>query len=203
MKRFCVGAVLVVFAFGCEEKKPDGPAPSRYAAVKKDSTSTNKAASAFCEKQWPIGEGGKKFVEPPEKAIPGAPQASPAKEGGWKWINVWATWCAPCVEEMGLLSKWKSSLTQDGVQLDLELWSVDEEEAKLTDWLKKTSMPGRVRWVRSQEDLPAMLEGLGADKASAIPVHAFVDASGNLRCLRVGSVHDEDYGAIKAFLTGA
>ena len=25
---------------------------------------------------------------------------------------------------------------------------------------------------------------------------------GNLRCLRVGSVHDEDYGAVKSLLAG-
>jgi thiol-disulfide isomerase/thioredoxin len=200
--RIVIVAVLL-WVCGCEEKKPEGPAPSRFAAAKKESGGISKAAAAFCERQWPVGEGARRFNEPPERPIPGAPSSPAPRDGGWRWVNVWATWCGPCVEEMGLLGKWKNTLTQDGVPLELELWSIDEDQEKLQAWLKKTPMPGRVRWLRSEADLPAMLEGLGADRMSAIPVHAFVDRAGNLRCLRVGSVHDEDYGAVKALLTGA
>jgi thiol-disulfide isomerase/thioredoxin len=185
----------------CEEAKPEGPAPSRFAAVKREASS--RAASAFCEQQWPVGEAGRKYKELPDRPIPGAPAPAPEHAGAWRWVNLWATWCLPCVEEMGLLARWKASLERDGIALNLELWSVDEEEEKLTAWLKKTSLPGRVRWLRSAEDLGPALESLGADKASAIPVHALIDGSGNLRCLRVGSVHDEDYGAIKTMLSGA
>lgn len=204
-------AVVVALASlcgaACNEQKPEGPAPSRFASVKKEAST--KAATAFCEKQWPgaAGEAGaKKYTEIPEKPVPGAPSSSAAasgKGGKWKWVNLWATWCLPCVEEMGLLAKWKSSLEKDGIPVDVELWSVDEEEAALVDHLKKHSMPGRVRWLRAQEDLPNVLESLGADRMSAIPVHALVDGNGNLRCLRVGSVHDEDYGAVKTMLSGA
>lgn len=187
-----------------DDAKSDTPAPSRFASVKKEAST--KAATAFCEKQWPGSStetGTRKYIEIPEKAVPGAPSVAGAPKGSWKWVNLWATWCLPCVEEMGLLSKWKSSLEKDGVPIELELWSVDEEEAKLTEFMKKHSMPGRVRWLRAQDDLPGVLESLGADRMSAIPVHALVDGSGNLRCLRVGSVHDEDYGAVKTMLTGA
>lgn len=194
-------AVSLLALMGCDEKKAEGPAPSRFAAVKREAS--NKAATAFCEKQWPLGEGGRKYVEPPERPIPGAPVAGKDHPGAWKWVNLWATWCQPCVEEMGLLARWKDSLAKDGVALNLELWSVDEEEEKLTGWLQKSSMPGRVRWLRSVDDLGPALESLGTDKNSAIPIHALIDGNGNLRCLRVGSVHDEDYGAIKSMLTGA
>lgn len=194
---------LLFAAASCEESKPEGPAPSRFASVKKEAST--KAATAFCEKQWPAVEAGsKRYTEIPSKPIPGAPDdAKAAAKGSWKWVNLWATWCLPCVEEMGLIAKWKTSLEKDGIPIDLELWSVDEDEGKLTEWLKKSSMPGRVRWLRSQDDLVPVLESLGADKNSAIPVHALVDPSGNLRCLRVGSVHDEDYGAVKTMLSGA
>ena len=195
--------VLVALAFtvGCEDSKPEGPAPSRFAAVKKEASS--KAAMAFCEKQWPAVEAGsKRYTEIPSKPIPGVADTERPAGKNWKWVNLWATWCLPCVEEMGLIAKWKSSLEKDGIPIDLELWSVDEEEGKLTDWLKKSSMPGRVKWLRSQEDLVPVLESLGADKNSAIPIHALIDPTGNLRCLRVGSVHDEDYGAVKTMLSG-
>lgn len=193
--------LVATLAAGCEEKKPDGDAPSRFASVKRDGAA--KGASTFCEKQWPVGEGGKRFSAPAERPIPGMAAGTPAKAGAWRWVNLWATWCHPCVEEMGLLARWRDSLTADGVNIDFELWSIDDEEAALTGWLAKTKLPGRARWLRTQEDLAPFLEGIGADAASAIPIHALVDGNGNLRCLRVGAVHDEDYGAVKAFLTGA
>lgn len=193
---------LTLLSLACEEKKPEGEAPSRFASVKRDSGS--KAASSFCEKQFPPGEGGKRYTAPADRPIPGvAADAAAPKAGAWRWVNLWATWCAPCVEEMGLLQRWKSSLTADGVNIEFELWSLDDEEAALTGWLQKHTLPGRARWLRSQEELGPFLTTLGADASSAIPIHAFVDGAGNLRCLRVGAVHDEDYGAIKAMLTGS
>jgi thiol-disulfide isomerase/thioredoxin len=192
--------IVAVLAFASCEEKHTGPAPSRFDSVKKTAST---AANNFCEKQWSTTEGAKKkYVEPPERPIPGAPQV-PAKAGSWKWVNLWATWCHPCVDEIPLLARWKTSLEKDGIPVDLEMWSVDEDQAALTAWLQKTAMPGRVRWVRSPDDLPSVLDGVGADKAAAIPIHVLIDASGNLRCLRVGAVHDEDYGAIKSMLSGA
>lgn len=188
-----------------EPKKGGEQTTSRFAAVKKETNAnTARASSSFCEKQWPAAaEGGKRFQEPPERPIPGAPGLPPTTKGAWTWVNLWATWCHPCVEEMGLLARWKDSLQKDGIALNLEMYSVDEQESDLTAWLKKSSMPGRVHWLRSAEDLGPVLESLGAEKTSAIPVHALVDGNGNLRCLRVGSVHDEDYAAIKTMLSGA
>lgn len=182
----------------CADEKPASqPAGnSRFAAVKSDKN-TPKAASTFCERVYDVSEA-KKFVDPAEKAIPGY-TATKAVDGRWRWVNLWATWCQPCVEEMALLGKWKAALEKDVAPLELELWSVDAEEKDLVDWLKKP-MPGHVRWVKSPEDLNALLGQLGLDKNSAIPIHALVDAEDRLRCVRVGSVHDADYPAVKALL---
>lgn len=185
----------------CEPSTPEGQAPSRFASVRKEANA--RAAAAFCEKQWPAeAAGARRYAEIPERPVPGAPAAAAASGRSWKWINLWATWCLPCVEEIGLLGRWKSSLERDGIALDLELWSVDDDGAKLVDYLEETAMPGRVRWLRAAKDLPAVLGSLGVDQTSAIPVHALVDGGGNLRCVRVGSVHDEDYGAVKTMLSG-
>lgn len=201
VRTLAAAAIVCSLVAACEEQGPAGPAPSRFAAVKREAN--NKAALAFCEKQWPVGEGSKPFTAPPERPIPGAPAAVAPEPRAWTWVNLWATWCKPCVEEMGLLARWKDSLKRDGVALNVEFWSVDESEADLTTWLKQHRLPGQVHWLRSVEDLPPALERIGADKASAIPIHALVDGHGNLRCLRVGSVHDEDYGAVKSILSGA
>jgi hypothetical protein len=39
---------------------------------------------------------------------------------------------------------------------------------------------------------------VGAD--ASIPIHALVDPSGALRCVRVGSIHAQDYGAARELM---
>ncbi len=166
---------------------------------KKPGADATKAASTFCTRTFPIdGPDARVFKAPPGKAIPGyTAAAAPADQ--WKWVNLWATWCHPCLEEMGLLSKWQSALSKDITPIDLELWSLDAEEKDLVDRMKQP-LPGRVQWLRSQEDITGLLESLGVAKDAAIPIHALVDPSNRLRCVRVGSVHDGDYPAVKALL---
>jgi len=197
-------ACLLAAACGmaaCEPAEPERQAPSRFASVENEA---RRAADGFCEKQWPAAApGARKYTGIPERPLPGAPAVAATKGGSWKWVNLWATWCVPCVEEMRLLARWRQALAKDGITVDLELWSVDAEEGKLMEYLEKTPMPGRVRWLRAQDDLPGALESLGTDRTAGIPVHALVDGQGNLRCVRVGSVHDEDYGAVKSMLSAS
>lgn len=183
----------------------DGDAPkeapqSRYGGVKR--TASSAATKSFCEVSFPAGETGKTFTAPAEKPVPGVtPSSAPAK--GWRWVNLWATWCHPCIEEIGLLGKWQTSLEKDGIPLTLDLYSVDDDAEALSKWLSKSKMPGNVRWLKGgAADLPVVLESLGVDKGAPIPVHALIDGNNKLRCVRTGSVHDEDYGAVKAILSG-
>ena len=206
MFRSVVAVAAVVLSLctlpACDDGKPAAsePAPSRFNGVKQ--SAGNKAASSFCEVSWPAGEKAHPFTTPAVKPLPVNVDA-PKPGGGWRWINLWATWCHPCIEEIGLLARWETSLKKDGIPLDLELYSVDDDAAALQAWLGKKKMPGTVKWLAGgAADLPTVLTGLGVDKAAGIPVHALVDPSGALRCVRTGGVHDEDYGAVKAILTG-
>jgi thiol-disulfide isomerase/thioredoxin len=200
-----VTALLTLPALlGCEDNKPatQEQPEGRFAAVSKKSQRAGAAQRSFCEATYPKdGAAAKPYASPAGRALPGPSKA--AKPGKmWKWVNLWATWCKPCIEELPLLDKWQSTLAKDGVDLDVELWSVDEDEEALKNWLAKKPMPGAVKWIKDQESLGPALESFGIDKNSAIPVHILVDASEHIRCVRVGAVHEEDYGAIKTILVG-
>lgn len=181
----CLGLV------GCEEK-PSGPSPSRFASVKKR---TQASAAAFCDKRYPAnGEGSHRFVEPPKRPF-GEP---PAKASGWTWLNVWATWCKPCVDELGVLNRWRDAFTREGLPVAFTLLSVDDAEARpqLEAWQKK-SLPGAIAWLRGEDDLGPLLDSLGVERGAPIPIHALIDPKGMIRCVRVGAIHEENYGAAR------
>ncbi len=189
-----LAAVLLLTA--CDEKK-DGPAPSRFAAVKK---SAAPSASAFCEKSYPAtGEGARAYLPPATRPFgaPGRPAA------GWRWVNVWATWCQPCVEEMGVLTRWRDALEGEGLPVTMELVSIDDDSAEsaLKAWREK-KLPGAISWLRSEADLGPFLDGLGVERGAAIPIHALVDPTGALRCVRVGAIHEANYGQVRDVLAG-
>jgi thiol-disulfide isomerase/thioredoxin len=192
---------LALFTFACDEPaKPEGQAPSRFQSVQND-VSSQKAAEAFCEKTFAAKT--KPWSEPPSRPMPKPAKtdetAAAHKGAGWTWVNLWASWCGPCIKELPLLSRWRDTLAKEGTYVRFELWSVDAAEDELVGALDRP-FPGEVRWLRSEDDLPALLESLGVDKGSAIPVHALVDRSNNLRCVRVGSIGEESYGQVKSIL---
>ncbi|MFT3841691.1 MAG: TlpA disulfide reductase family protein [Myxococcaceae bacterium] len=176
----------------CDEKK-DEAAPSRFEGVKKQAAQDDH----FCEKSY--AADAKKFVMPPTRPFGDAAKAA----GGWKWLNIWATWCTPCVEEMGLLNRWKDAAAHENLPVTFELLSIDEESAKdkLEEW-KSKNLPGPISWLRSQDDFGPFLETLGIDKSAAIPIHVLIDPKGNVRCVRVGAIHEQNWGAARKLISG-
>ena len=190
--------LIAVLLLGACDEKPTGPAPSRFASVKK---STQASAAAFCDKSYPAsGDTAKRFVPPVLRPF-GAAAAEKAK--GWVWVNVWATWCKPCVEEMGVLNRWRDAISREGLPLTFELLSIDEtaNQPALEEWNGK-NLPGPIRWIKSEEDLGPFLDGLSVDRNAAIPIHVLVDPKGMVRCVRVGAIHEQNYGAVRDLIAG-
>ena len=204
----CSLLAFALGAAGCEDE-PAGSASGskgRFEGVKAPSRAA-KAAEGFCDHTFPKqGEGSKRFTAAPTRPAPaGKGDVEVASDRkGWTWVNVWATWCEPCKEEMGLLGRWHGASGGEGFPFTLQLLSIDVPDAE--EALKAAAakgLPGKIAWIRSEADFPPFLEALGVDKNAAIPIHALVDPEGMLRCVRVGAIHDRDYGTVKAILSGS
>lgn len=178
-------------------------APSRFDSVKAGGQS-KKAEESFCEVRYPAsGPDARAWKRPASRPVPKKPAAAEtdaAKPGaGWTWVNLWASWCQPCIAELPLLGRWQKTLEKEGLPVRFEMWSVDSAADDLAG-VMHLPFPGDVHWIASDDELPKLLDHLGVDKSSAIPIHALVDPAGNLRCVRVGSVGEELYGTVKAII---
>jgi hypothetical protein len=104
---------------------------------------------------------------------------------------------------MELLARWRDAFSRDGAPVRFELVSIDEaaNEQALVAWRSK-GLPGPIRWLRSDGDLSPLLDSLGVERGAMIPIHALVDGSGWLRCVRIGAIHEQDYAAVKGLVGG-
>jgi len=190
--------LLSAFALsGCPDGGKPKPPPTtggRTAAVQ----APTDLGSGFCEKTWP--PNARRFARPTERPLPaGVERAS--QKGAWTWVNVGATWCVPCIEEMSLLARWRSAMSREGSPFALELWTIDAAaDAEKLKARVEQGLPGPVHWL-PQAAIDPFFAHLGVQKGTPIPIHALVDPTGHLRCVRVGAIHGRDYGQVKQVLS--
>lgn len=193
MKYFHTIVFLVVL--GCSEKKeaaaPVVPAGRGESVQAK---APDQAIAGFCDV---VGGAEAKVFQWPELAADS--QGQPAQDGK-RWINVWATWCRPCVNEMPLLQQWQERLDGTGVKVDLSFLSVDVNARDVSSFRAlHPEIPETFR-VSDAGKIPDLFGSIGLDPAAPIPVHIFVDDNDKILCVRAGSVQETDYRTIRAIL---
>lgn len=146
--------------------------------------------AAMCDRYY-------KPADAPTFSWPKTVTAPPAATAGrWRWINVWATWCHPCVEEVPRLLSWRQTLGVDVVFL-----SADDSDEPVTAFRSKhTGMPQSLR-LADPDSVPAWIESLGV-KGASLPIHIFLDPQNRLRCVRASGIDDNDLPAIRALVSG-
>jgi thiol-disulfide isomerase/thioredoxin len=180
---------MLIACSGGEPSKMPSRVESVPAAAKKVDL------EAWCD-QRPAANAPKSFVWP-------ALDSPPPTSGKWTWVNVWATWCGPCIAEMPKIVQWHDQMATEGVDADLVLLSADARSLDVEHFYgKHPGLPPTVR-MSDAKGLAAWLGAVGLDENVAIPLHFFVDPDHNIRCERSGGLGDGDYADVKAALQGA
>ena len=173
---------------------PSAPAPSRTDGAKV-AVGQTATTDAFCDLH--ASDGKATAFHWPELATS---SAAPGSSATWRWVNVWATWCEPCIEEMPRLVAWHDKLVAAGKPVELAFVSVDDSDADIAAFRKAhPGMPPSVRIV-SAEQRTSWLASLGLGDG-AIPIQLFVSPTNRLRCVRAGGIREKDYGIIEKLFT--
>ncbi len=188
--------LLSSLALGCGEDAGAKSAPqpnSRVVAVAAPKEKTD--ASEFCD-VLSAADKAKGFSYPTLDTDP------PKATGHWRWVNLWASWCAPCAEELPLITRFQEQLAKRGHTLDVVYISVDSS-AEAADGFK-ASHPELKDSVRLKDfsALQAWLESVGLDAGATLPVHFFVDPAGKVRCARTGALRETDLSLVERVVSG-
>lgn len=185
-----LSAVALVLALAACESKTAEQAPAGRVNAAKVEAKKGPTAEAFCDVYKP-GDTG------PTLTVPALVGGELSAAAGWRWINVWATWCKPCIEEMPRLLAWKDKLAAAGKTFDLQFVSVDESDEVLAAFREHFPNTPASRRLAKPDDQSAWYAALGLDGAPPIPIHLFVTPTGHVRCARAGGVREQDYAAIE------
>ncbi len=136
----------------------------------------------------------------PPLALPALREGSPAAPTGKKrWINVWATWCKPCIEELPRLTRWREEI---GARTDFELvfLSADADADAVRAFTQEHPEVKGTLELQSAETLDPWVKGLGLPGSAVLPVHIFVGVDDRVRCLRSAGVGEDDRAAVEQLL---
>jgi thiol-disulfide isomerase/thioredoxin len=187
-----LGGPLAGLAACNEPATAEVPSRSRVEAVAAAPV-TNADLDGFCDRRW-SGQDG------PLLALP-AHTPSVGKATTWRWLNLWATWCKPCVSELPLLAAWeKAEKTSPSPAFSVVYLSVDDDEAALRGfWQRHPELPRGPRMLRPQE-LGTWLSSIGLGETATVPIQVIADANERIRCVRAGGLASHHLPIVKALL---
>lgn len=185
--------IMIAAAAGCGKPEPVGEPPARTEGAKVKPVQA-ASADAFCDLH--AGDANGDAFHWPELAG----GTAPAGGTSWRWVNVWATWCKPCIAEMPRITAAREKLAAAGKPVDVTFLSIDDSDAEVAEFRKAHPELGasslriagnnqRVAWLRSLH----LSDG-------AIPINLFVSPANRLRCARAGEIREQDVPVVTQLL---
>jgi len=165
------GLVILTLAAGCRsaDRQNDRPAAS-------PATSGAKARIVVDS----IDEGGLKRLVG-------------ERQGKLLFVNIWATWCVPCVEEFPDLVKLSGAYSDKEVEVvGISADYTDEIDTKIIPFLEKLKVPFRVYVAKfaHQEDF---INAVNRSWSGALPASMIYDPKGEQRYFHVGQGTFQDF----------
>ena len=109
------------------------------------------------------------------------------RNGRILFLNIWATWCAPCVEEFPDLVKLGHLYANSDVEIvGISADYPDEVESKILPFLKKQKAPFR-NFVAKFEHQEDFINSVNPSWSGALPATLIIDQKGTRRFFRVGA----------------
>lgn len=180
---------------GCDDDSaPSAPPPGRVVAVAAEDE--GPATDEVCDVAPDAADA-------PQLTFPALAEGDRPPAGQRRrWVNVWATWCRPCVEEMPLLQRWRDQLRSDGAEVELVFLSADRDDETVAAFRQEhAGMPESLR-VADPQAIPEWASSLGLPGGASLPIHVLTDERGRVVCARAGAVSEGDYEAVRAVLRG-
>jgi thiol-disulfide isomerase/thioredoxin len=116
-------------------------------------------------------------------------------------VNVWATWCVPCRQEMPDLLRLRREMAGRGVRLVLVSTDFDLSPERIAEVLTGFGVDFPT-WLKEQRDAD-FIDGLNPDWQGAIPATLVYDGAGRLRQFLLGRQdHEALVRAVQSVLDG-
>jgi len=194
---------LLAFALasqlGCEREKASSSAGSKGAEERTSRSRVNAVQKApkdrikaeeFCD-VMPDAATATVLELPPlaaEKAL--------ERPSQWMWLNIWATWCKPCIEEIPLLVRSTDAMSKEGATVKLQFLSADESDEQVAAFQKThPDLKSSLR-LADPSALEAWMTSLGVAGAT-LPIHLFADPEGRVRCIRASAIEERDIEGVR------
>lgn len=109
------------------------------------------------------------------------------------FLNIWATWCAPCVEEFPDLVKLSQHYNPNEVEIvAISADFPDEVDSKILPFLKKQKVSFKT-YVAKFENQDSFINSLNKSWNGALPATFIYDAKGKQRFFTIGKSNFERF----------
>ena len=187
-----IWVVPVLAIAGCDgEGARSAPPPSRVVAV----AAAEEEVEDLCDVAPAASEA-------PVLSLPALASGSAPAAGRARWLNVWATWCRPCVEEMPMLAEWTARMRAERADVELVFLSADATEEAVTAFRATHAGAPETLRIADPAALEAWVTTVGLDAGATLPIHVITDAQGRVRCARTGAVSEDDYERMRDLIRG-
>ncbi len=114
-------------------------------------------------------------------------QVLKSNRGNVVLVNLWATWCAPCREEMPALVALQSKLASKGLKLITVSADEPEDEASARQFLSEQKVPSPA-YIKRVENDEKFIESLDPKWSGALPASFLYDRNGRKVRAFIGEV---------------